>query len=123
MQRTEEACSELVEEGSLYSASLYANGLGGPKRVHIQLPDVLEKRRVVITGIGAVTPLGNSREAFWEGLITGRSGVGPTTAFDPAKLTTRIAAEVKGFDPDALIGRRDARRMDRYAQFALIAAR
>ena len=73
--------------------------------------------------MGAVTPLGNSREAFWEGLITGRSGVGPTTAFDPAKLTTRIAAEVKGFDPDALIGRRDARRMDRYAQFALIAAR
>jgi 3-oxoacyl-[acyl-carrier-protein] synthase II len=83
----------------------------------------LEKRRVVITGMGAVTPLGNSREAFWEGLITGRSGVGPTSAFDPAKLTTRIAAEVKGFDADALIGRRDARRMDRYAQFALIAAR
>jgi 3-oxoacyl-[acyl-carrier-protein] synthase II len=83
----------------------------------------LEKRRVVITGMGAVTPLGNSREAFWEGLIAGRSGVGPTMAFDPAKLTTRIAAEVKGFDPDALIGRREARRMDRYAQFALVAAR
>ena len=73
--------------------------------------------------MGAVTPLGNSREAFWEGLIAGRSGVGPTMAFDPAKLTTRIAAEVKGFDPDALIGRREARRMDRYAQFALVAAR
>jgi 3-oxoacyl-[acyl-carrier-protein] synthase II len=83
----------------------------------------LEKRRVVITGMGAVTPLGNSREAFWEGLIAGRSGVGPTMAFDPAKLTTRIAAEVKEFDPDALIGRREARRMDRYAQFALVAAR
>jgi 3-oxoacyl-[acyl-carrier-protein] synthase II len=83
----------------------------------------LEKRRVVITGLGAITPLGNSREAFWDALIAGRSGVGPTTAFDPTKLTTRIAAEVKGFDPDALIGRRDARRMDRYAQMALIAAR
>jgi 3-oxoacyl-[acyl-carrier-protein] synthase II len=87
-------------------------------------PDcVLEKRRVVITGLGAITPLGNSRESFWEGLVAGRSGVGPTTAFDATKLTTRIAAEVKDFDPDKLIGRRDARRMDRYAQMALVAAR
>jgi 3-oxoacyl-[acyl-carrier-protein] synthase II len=84
---------------------------------------VLEIRRVVITGLGAVTPLGNSREAFWEGLVTGRSGVGPVTAFDPAKLTTRIAAEVKDFDANVLIGKKEARRMDRYAQFALIAAR
>jgi 3-oxoacyl-[acyl-carrier-protein] synthase II len=83
----------------------------------------LEKRRVVITGLGAITPLGNSYPAFWEGLVTGRSGVGPTTAFDPSKLSTRISAEVKDFDPDALFGRRDARRMDRYAQFALAAAR
>ncbi len=83
----------------------------------------MEKRRVVITGLGAVTPLGNSRELFWDGLISGRSGVGPTMAFDAAKLTTRIAAEIKDFDPDALIGRRESRRMDRYAQFALVAAR
>lgn len=84
---------------------------------------VLEKRRVVITGLGAVTPLGHSRESFWEGLVSGRSGVGPVTAFDATKLTTRIAAEVKGFDADALIGRKEARRMDRYAQMALVAAR
>jgi 3-oxoacyl-[acyl-carrier-protein] synthase II len=83
----------------------------------------LEKRRVVITGLGAITPLGNSSAAFWDALIAGRSGVGPTTAFDAAKLTTRISAEVKDFDPDALFGRRDARRMDRYAQMALAAAR
>ena len=83
----------------------------------------MEKRRVVITGLGAVTPLGNSREAFWEGLVAGRSGVAPTTAFDASKLTTRIAAEIKGWDPDALIGRRESRRMDRYTQFALVAAR
>jgi 3-oxoacyl-[acyl-carrier-protein] synthase II len=83
----------------------------------------LEKRRVVVTGLGAITPLGNSASVFWEALLAGRSGVGPITAFDSAKLTTRIAAEVKGFDPDALFGRRDARRMDRYAQFALAAAR
>jgi 3-oxoacyl-[acyl-carrier-protein] synthase II len=83
----------------------------------------LEKRRVVITGLGAITPLGNSTAAFWDGLITGRSGVGPISAFDPGKLTTKIAAEVRDFDPDALFGRRDARRMDRFAQFALAAAR
>ncbi len=82
----------------------------------------MEKRRVVVTGLGAVTPLGNTRPLFWDGLINGRSGVGPVTAFDAAKLTTRIAAEVKDFDTDALIGRRDARRMDRYAQFAFVAA-
>ena len=87
-------------------------------------PDcALEKRRVVITGLGAITPLGNSSAAFWDALIAGRSGVGPTTAFDASKLTTRISAEVKDFDPDALFGRRDARRMDRYAQMALAAAR
>ena len=83
----------------------------------------MEKRRVVITGLGAITPLGNSVEAFWQGLVTGRSGVGPITRFDPAKLPTKIAAEVRDFDPDAIFGRRDARRMDRYAQFALAAAR
>jgi 3-oxoacyl-[acyl-carrier-protein] synthase II len=83
----------------------------------------LEKRRVVITGLGAVTPLGNSREAFWDALVAGRSGVGPITAFDSHKLTTQIAAEVRDFDAGALIGKRESRRMDRYAQMALVAAR
>ena len=83
----------------------------------------MEKRRVVVTGLGAVTPLGNSREAFWEGLVAGRSGVAPITAFDTSTIPTKIAAEVKDFDPDKLIGRREARRMDRYAQMALVAAR
>jgi 3-oxoacyl-[acyl-carrier-protein] synthase II len=83
------------------------------------------KKRVVITGLGAVTPLGTTRDAFWAALVAGQSGVGPITAFDAeaAGLKCRIAAEVKGFDPDAVIGRRDARRMDRYAQFAFAAAR
>ncbi len=83
----------------------------------------MEKRRVVITGIGAVTPLGNTRDAFWDALVAGRSGVALITAYDSAKLHTHIAAEVKDFDPDALIGRREARRMDRYAHFAFVAAR
>ena len=84
----------------------------------------MEKKRVVITGMGAVTPLGNSRDAFWRALIAGESGVAKVTAFDAAAagLKAQIAAEVKNFDPDALIGRRDARRMDRYAQFAWVAA-
>jgi 3-oxoacyl-[acyl-carrier-protein] synthase II len=72
--------------------------------------------------MGAVTPLGNTRDAFWEALLAGRSGVGPITAFDASPLRARIAAEVKDFDADALIGRRDARRMDRYAQFGMVAA-
>jgi 3-oxoacyl-[acyl-carrier-protein] synthase II len=85
----------------------------------------LEKKRVVITGMGAVTPLGNTRDEFWAALIAGRSGVARVTAFDAAAagLRAQIAAEVKGFDPDTFLGRRDARRMDRFAQFAAVAAR
>jgi 3-oxoacyl-[acyl-carrier-protein] synthase II len=76
----------------------------------------------VITGLGAVTPLGNDLETFWGALIAGQSGVGPITAFDSSMLRTHIAAEVKNFDPDKLIGRKEARRTDRYAQFAAVAA-
>jgi len=78
--------------------------------------------RVVITGMGAITPLGNDVETFWQNVVAGRSGVGPITLFDASALKTRIAAEVKGFDPEAWFGRKEARRLDRYAQFALAAA-
>ena len=83
------------------------------------------KKRVVITGMGAVTPIGNTRDAFWQAVIAGKSGVARVTAFDAvaAGLRAQIAAEVKDFDGDALLGRRDARRMDRFAQFASVAAR
>ncbi|MER3400167.1 MAG: beta-ketoacyl-[acyl-carrier-protein] synthase II [Thermoflexus sp.] len=77
--------------------------------------------RVVVTGMGAITPLGNDVETFWQNVVAGRSGVGPITLFDASALKTRIAAEVKGFDPEAWFGRKEARRMDRYAQFALAA--
>jgi 3-oxoacyl-[acyl-carrier-protein] synthase II len=85
----------------------------------------LEKRRVAITGLGAVTPLGNTRDEFWRRLIAGESGVARISAFDPeaAGLRAKIAAEVKNFEPDVVIGRRDARRMDRYAQFAFASAK
>lgn len=77
--------------------------------------------RVVITGMGAITPLGNDVETFWRNVVAGRSGVGPITLFDASAMKTRIAAEVRGFDPEAWFGRKEARRMDRYAQFALAA--
>jgi len=78
--------------------------------------------RVVITGLGAITPVGNDVETMWQALITGSSGVGPITHFDPTPFETKFAAEVKGFDAVALFGRKDARRMDRFAQFAVAAA-
>ena len=68
------------------------------------------RKRVVVTGLGAVTPLGNDVETTWDGLVAGRSGVGPITNFDASIIDVRIAAEVKGFDPVALFDRRVARR-------------
>jgi 3-oxoacyl-[acyl-carrier-protein] synthase II len=82
----------------------------------------VSKRRVVITGLGAVTPLGNSTAAFWNAAITGQSGIAPITLYDASSMPTKIAGEVKNFDPDAVIGRRESRRMDRYAWFAYAAA-
>ncbi len=84
---------------------------------------VADRRRVVVTGLGAVTPLGNTAPEFWRRLIAGESGIGPITRFDPEYLTTKVAGEVKDFDPDALLGRREARRLDRFAQLGLAAAK
>lgn len=78
---------------------------------------------VVITGIGAVTPLGLDRESTWASLVAGRSGVGPITAFDPSRLPTKIAAEVKGFDPATVLEGKRLRRSARFTQFAIAAAR
>ena len=84
---------------------------------------IVGRPRVVVTGMGAVTALGLDVESTWQGMIAGRSGVGPITQFDPSRLTTRIAAEVKDFDPSAVLDRKDQRRNDRYVQLALVAAR
>jgi len=81
------------------------------------------RRRVVVTGLGAVTPVGNNREDFWRRLTAGESGIAPITAFDASDFITRIAGEVKEFKPEELIGRKEARRMDRFTQFAFVAAR
>lgn len=80
------------------------------------------QRRVVITGLGAVTPVGNSAKETWESLVDGRSGISTITRFDAGDLKTRIAGEVKNFDPVKLFGAREARRIDRFTQFAWAAA-
>ncbi len=79
-------------------------------------------RRVVITGLGAITPIGNGVDAFWEGLQAGVSGAGPITRFDASAFDTKFACEVKNFNPEEWIEARDSRRMDRYCQFAIVAA-
>jgi 3-oxoacyl-[acyl-carrier-protein] synthase II len=78
--------------------------------------------RVVVTGIGAVTPLGLTMAATWEGLIAGKSGIECITLFDPARMATKFAGEAKGFDPANYMGRKEARRMDRFAQLGVAAA-
>jgi 3-oxoacyl-[acyl-carrier-protein] synthase II len=80
------------------------------------------RKRVVITGMGCITPVGNSVESLWESISNGVSGIGYITHFDASEHKTRIAAEVKDFDPSALFGSKEARRMDRFSQFALAAA-
>jgi 3-oxoacyl-[acyl-carrier-protein] synthase II len=79
-------------------------------------------RRVVVTGMGMVTALGQGVEPTWEGVVAGRSGIRTITAFDPSRLTSRMAGEVD-FDPSAVVDRKDQRRMDRYIQLGLVAAR
>lgn len=80
-------------------------------------------RRVVVTGLGMVTPLGNDVSTTWENLVAGRSGIGPITRFDASRLTARIAGEVKDFDASAVLDRKDERRTDRHVQYALVATR
>lgn len=82
----------------------------------------LELKRVVVTGLGAITPLGNTVKEYWQGLLQGRSGIGPITLFDASGMDCRIAGEVKGFDPCDYLERKQAKRMDRFAQFAVCAS-
>ena len=83
----------------------------------------MQLKRVVVTGLGAVTPLGNTLKQYWEGLLGGRSGIGPITLFDASRHDSQIAGEVKGFDPHEYMDRKEAKRMDRFAQFAVAASK
>jgi 3-oxoacyl-[acyl-carrier-protein] synthase II len=76
------------------------------------------ERRVVVTGMGALTPVGNDVPAFWDGIVNGRSGIGPITLFDPSKVASRVAGEIKGFDADTVMPKKEVRRNDRYVHYA-----
>lgn len=82
----------------------------------------MELKRVVVTGLGVITPLGNSAPETWESLVAGKSGAGPITLFDASKFKTQFACEVKGFDPLQHFDRKEVRKLDRYAQLAQVAA-
>ncbi len=82
----------------------------------------MELKRVVVTGIGALTPIGNNLEDYWQGLIAGKSGATPITLFDASKFKTRFACELKNYDPLNYFDRKDARKLDRYCQLALAAS-
>ncbi|MGH1385007.1 beta-ketoacyl-ACP synthase II [Kordia sp.] len=82
----------------------------------------MELKRVVVTGLGALTPIGNTVEEYWNALVAGKSGAAPVTHFDPEKFKTKFACEVKNFNVTDFIHRREARRMDKFSQYAVVAS-
>ena len=82
----------------------------------------MKLKRVVVTGLGALTPLGNTVSEYWDGLLNGVSGAAPITRFDASKFKTRFACEVKNFDPSTILDRKEARKLDLFSQFGLAAA-
>ena len=80
----------------------------------------MESRRVVVTGIGALTPIGNNLQDYWNSLINGVSGAAPITNFDASNFKTRFACEVKNFEVTDFIHRKEARKLDRFSQYALV---
>ncbi|HEY9765030.1 MAG TPA: beta-ketoacyl synthase N-terminal-like domain-containing protein, partial [Chroococcales cyanobacterium] len=81
------------------------------------------KHRVVVTGVGVISPVGNDIATFWEALLSGKSGVGPITSFDASAQSVRIAGEVKDFDPTLYLDRKEAKRIARFSQFAIAAGK
>ena len=82
----------------------------------------MELKRVVVTGLGALTPIGNNIEEYWDALVKGKSGCGPITYFDAEKFKTKFACEIKNFDPLEHFDRKEARKLDRFAQYALVSS-
>ena len=82
----------------------------------------MQTRRVVVTGLGAITPIGNTLEAYWDGLLNGVSGANLITHFDASKFKTQFACEVKGFEPTDFIDKKEVRKMDRFTQMAIVAS-
>ncbi|MBU2926607.1 beta-ketoacyl-ACP synthase II [Winogradskyella psychrotolerans] len=82
----------------------------------------MELKRVVVTGLGAITPIGNTKDEYWEALISGKSGAAPVTHFDPEKFKTKFACEIKNFEVTDFIDRKLAKRMDKFSQYAMVAS-
>ena len=82
----------------------------------------MDSRRVVVTGIGVLTPIGNNLQEYWEGLVSGQSGAAPITLFDATNFKTQFACEVKNFNPTDFLDRKEARKLDRFCQFAIVVA-
>ena len=82
----------------------------------------MSKRRVVVTGLGAITPVGNDVATTWQSLLEGRSGAGPITKFDSGPFAVKFACEVKGFDPFEYMDRKEAKRADLFTQYAVATA-
>lgn len=82
----------------------------------------MDLKRVVVTGMGALTPIGNTLEEYWEGLKNGKSGSAPITYYDTEKFKTKFACELKGYNPDTYFDRKEARKLDRFAQYALVSS-
>ena len=82
----------------------------------------MELKRVVVTGLGALTPIGNTKDAYWEALISGKSGCAPVTYFDTEHFKTKFACELKNFNATDFFDRKEARKMDRFAQYAMVAS-
>ena len=80
----------------------------------------MTSRRVVVTGLGALTPIGNNVQEYWNALSNGVSGAGPITQFDTSKFKTKFACEVKGFNVEDFFDRKEARKMDRFTHFAMV---
>ncbi|WP_406685221.1 beta-ketoacyl-ACP synthase II [Seonamhaeicola sp. MEBiC1930] len=82
----------------------------------------MELKRVVVTGLGALTPIGNTKDEYWDGLISGKSGAAPITYYDTEKFKTKFACEVKNFNVTDFLNRKEARKMDKFAQYAMVAS-
>ena len=82
----------------------------------------MQNKRVVVTGLGALTPIGNGIPAYWDGLVSGKSGCAKITYFDASKFKTQFACELKGFDPVDHFDRKEARKMDPFTQYAMVAS-
>lgn len=82
----------------------------------------MQLKRVVVTGLGALTPIGNNIESYWEGLKSGKSGAGPITHFDNTHFKTKFACELKGYQAEDFFDRKEARKLDKFAQYAMVAA-